>query len=221
MDIDSKYDLEIKSLNVNEHLVNCNYSYWDDEFKENNHVRNRLIVIKDKLGKEFGRQEVVDFYKSNVDIETKFFAAMIWGHEAPEGSKRDTRGPFKVREMFKSSNFSNTLREVNIENYKNISSSYSKMKKNIARCGPSFLTKHLYFLGKSQNKVFYPLIFDNRVSVGLVKISLMNCDCLTFVTIQAEPKAKVYMKYLEYAKEQSKRIDCKLDQIEYFLFRHA
>jgi hypothetical protein len=221
MDIDKKFHGEIKNLNVNEFLVSCDYSYWDDEFKDNEQVNGRLNLVKERLGIKFGRKEIIGFYKTDVDLETKFLAAMIWGHEAPENSRRDTRGPYKVREMFASDTFSSTLRDVRSETYNDISRSYSKIKRNIKWCGPSFLTKHLYFLGKSKNTDTYPLILDNRVSVGLVKINLSNVGCLKFVTIQAESKVKAYIDFLKFAKAQSTLIGCELDQIEYFLFKHA
>jgi hypothetical protein len=221
MKIDSKYHAEIKKLDVNAHKVECEYSYWEEWFEEDESMLSRVSTVKAILGERFGRSEVVDFYKGKSDNKTKFLATMIWGHEAPAGSRRDTRGPWKVEQMFKSIEDSVVLDTIKVETESQISSAYSALNKAIKRCGPSFITKHLYFLGKSLGKETYPLIYDDRVSVGLVKISLQDTSCLDLVSIHAEAKAKAYLAYLKFAAAEAKVIGCQLDQIEYFLFEHA
>lgn len=220
MDISANQYSEIRKLNVNEHYVDCAYSYWIQEFESCAPISNQISQIQEILGGRFNRADVVALYrKKDIDIKTKFLAAMIWGHEAPEGSRRDTRGPWKVRMMLESDNISETLRSVGIGTSDEVLRSYSKMKKNIDRCGPSFLTKHLYFLGKSNGNSSYPLIFDDRVATGLVRLSLDNSRCLDVVSIHAAAKKTAYAKYLEFAERQASAISCDLDMIEYYLFR--
>lgn len=220
MEIPNYRYAEIRDLNVDEHNVVCEYSYWEQTFKYEESNLARVLEIKESLGSTFNRADLVAFYgKEYFDIETKFLAAMIWGYEAPEGSRRDNRGPSRLQKMLNSKDFYKILKSVKIGNDKEIQSSYSKIKNNINGCGPSFLTKHLYFLGKSSGESKYPLIFDNRVAVGLARLSLSDSACLDIVSIQALPKRSAYIKYLEFARNQSTVIDCDLDQIEYFLFR--
>jgi len=221
MNIANNHHQEIKELDVNEFLVNCEFTYWENEFKDNEYVWPHLESVRNFFGKSFGRREVVDFYKTDAHIQAKFLASMVWGHEAPENSKRDTRGPFKVREMFSSPKFSTTVINVGVDTYEEISSSYVSIKKDIRRCGPSFLTKHLYFLGKSKNTDKYPIIFDNRAAIGLVKINLSCIECLNFTSIQAATKVDAYIDFLRFVENQSSLIGCDLDQIEYFLFKYA
>jgi hypothetical protein len=221
MNINENFHDQIRKLDVNLHKTACEYKYWKDAFKGDAPVLQRLAKIEKTMGKTFGRLELVDFYKSAAEIKTKFLAAMIWGHEAPAGGRRDARGPWKVEQMFKSLENSTVLDDVRVANNEEITTAYSNLDNAINKCGPSFITKHLYFLGKSMNTTSYPLIFDNRVSVGLVKISMNNPSCLNLVTIQAKRKAHAYVAYLRFAKEQANSIGCELDQIEYFLFEHG
>lgn len=210
---------EVRELNVDEHEVSCKYSYWEDRFKKDPKILNKISRIKSCLGDQFGRSKVVSFYKSEKDLITRFLSAMIWGHEAPEGSRRDTRGPWKVQEMLKSADLSKTLACVKIDTEEEVKRSYSSLKKNIHRCGPSFLTKHLYFLGKSSVQQQYPLIFDDRVAVGLVRLGLRDAGCLDLVSIHALTRSSAYLQYLSFAREQAGLIGCDLDKIEYFLFK--
>lgn len=221
MNINENLHEYIKSLDVNSHMVACEYSYWESWFEKDEAMLSRVSKVKIALGASFCRSDVVELYKGDYDIKTKFLAAMIWGHEAPAGSKRDTRGPWKVEKMFKSIENSNVLDSVTVESPDNISSAYTAMNRTIQRCGPSFITKHLYFIGKALSNETYPLIYDDRVSIGLVKISLNDTTCLELVSIHAEAKAKAYLAYLDFAQKQAKLIGCHLDQIEYFLFELA
>jgi hypothetical protein len=193
MHIDQRFHKEIQELNVNSHKVSCEYTYWNEWFKEDELMLSRIVTLKEALGDSFGRAELVEFYKGESDIKTKFLATMVWGHEAPAGSRRDTRGPWKVEQMFESIENSTVLSNVKVETEIERAAAYSAMNKAIKRCGPSFITKHLYFLGKSINQTSYPLIYDDRVSVGLVKISLTDHSCLDLVSIHAESKVKAYI----------------------------
>src|SRR5271157_6006925 len=102
MNIEQRFHDEIRALNVNAYKVSCEYSYWDEWFKEDELMLSRVSEIRQSLGNSFGRAELVGFYKGESDIKTKFLATMVWGHEAPAGSRRDTRGPWKVEQMFES-----------------------------------------------------------------------------------------------------------------------
>ena len=83
---------------------------------------------------------------------------------------------------------------------------------------PNFFTKHFYFLGKAQGLTTYPLIFDNRVANGLVKVASEDPENLNMVQISAVPKPNIYIEYIQFALSEAKRIGCQPDQIEYYLF---
>ena len=214
----SDYEI-IRGLDVNEHKVTCDFSRWEKAFKDSEELQERLRTVRNELGEKFGRDDIVRFYKSKeIELDTKFLSAMIWGYEAPAGSRRDHRGPSRVKIMMESKARKDVLSNVEISNDTAIHKSFREMDKNINKCGSSFLTKHLYFLGKAIKGKEYPLIFDDRVALGSVKYSLGSETCLNFVSVHALRKGKAYIKYLEYAREQAKLIRCELDHIEYFLF---
>ena len=221
MNIDKSFYEEIRNLDVDEHKVSCVYDSWEKQFENDCKTKRMLSSIKSTLGQSFGRAEIVKFYQEeNVSINCKFLSAMIWGYEAPAGSRRDNRGPARVKEMMNSPNMDSALSNVKIGSRKEILKAYKILNKDINKCGSSFLTKHLYFLGKSlDNENEYPLIMDDRVAVGLVKLALKDQKkCLDFVSIHAQRKASVYENYLDFASQQAKFIGCDLDKIEYFLF---
>ena len=100
--------------------------------------------------------------------------------------------------------------------------------------GPNFFTKYLYFLGKSvdekrpEKNNYYPLIYDDRVATAFVKIAVESDNNsnkvephpLELVTAHARPARYAYMNYMRFAANQALVIDCELDKIEYFMFRH-
>ena len=210
----------IRALNIDEHRTMCVYESWEAEFPTGTYVSRSIEVIKNALGASFTRSELVAFYQcSNVKAETKFIAAMLWGHEAPSGSRRDSRGPWKLSQMFaEPSDAESAIRSVSLESPEGITKAYKLLDKTLKRCGPNFFTKHFYFLGKAQGLDPYPLIFDDRVANGLIKIGLSNQATLDLVRVSALRKPRAYHEYLTLAKSEADRIGCDLDQIEYYLF---
>jgi hypothetical protein len=101
MSIQSEQFPAVMAADIDEHRTICAYDYWEREFPVGTYISPHLAIIKANLGSGFTRSELVDFYRlSGVQAETKFIAAMIWGHEAPAGSRRDSRGPWKLSKMF-------------------------------------------------------------------------------------------------------------------------
>jgi hypothetical protein len=221
MTIPAHFDNEIRALDVDEHRTACSYAHWESEFPAGTYLAHRLAAVKAVLGSSCTRSEVLALYRrSDIDPETKFIAAMLWGHEAPSGSRRDGRGPWKVSKMFSDAASSEAaIRSVRVDNPAEITRSYKLLDKTLNRCGPNFFTKHFYFMGKAQGLAAYPLIFDDRVANGLVKIALRsNSSKLALVRVSAARSPKAYLDYLTFAHDEAKRIGCEPDQIEYFLF---
>jgi hypothetical protein len=209
----------IKSLNIDEHRTVCAYEYWQETFPADTYLAPHIKIIKEALGNDFTRSEVVEFYKRDVNVVTKFIAAMIWGHEAPAGSRRDSRGPWKLSMMFaKPQDAEKAIQSVSLQTKQEITQAYRRLNDELHRCGPNFFTKHFYFLGKSQGINPYPLIFDDRVAVGLIKTALSSDSAMDMVQVSALRKPTAYLKYLAFAEQESDRIGCSLDQIEYYLF---
>lgn len=198
------------------------YDLWKKRFNDfkDNMLSEKLEVIMAHLKIEVTRTDLVNFYQiPDIDAETKFIATMIWGHEASEGGRRDFRGPWKVTEMFNESvAATKAIREVSVSSNKDIMTSYRTLNKKLKMCGPNFFTKHLYFLGKSSGINLYPLIFDNRVASGIVKLSLNSSKNLDFVNVSTKTTPEAYLTYLKLVCKEAEVIECELDKIEYFLF---
>lgn len=210
----------VRAVNIDEHRTVCAYGYWESMFPAGTYLGERIAIIKEALGADFTRSELVNFYQmEDVGPETKFVAAMLWGHEAPAGGRRDSRGPWKLSKMFaQPSDAQAAIRSVSLDTETNITKAYRLLDKALDRCGPNFFTKHFYFLGKAQGLTPYPLIFDDRVASGLIKIMLQNQLPQKMVKISASRKPEAYLQYLAFAKREAVRIGCSLDQVEYYLF---
>ena len=215
----SDYEL-IRNLDIDSHNTLCRFEYWEEEFNSNAYLLPKIEEIKHELSESFNRTELVDFYRnSKIEIETKFIATMIWGHEAAAGGRRDSRGPWKLSKMFNiPSDSQQAIRQVNIDDEDQIKNSYKLLNKELDRCGPSFFTKHFYFLGKSIGRTDYPVIFDNRVANGITKLALLNDECLEMINISIKSKPEAYITFLKMVHNQSAIIGCEPDQIEYYLF---
>ena len=211
----------VRALNVDDHRTFLTYQYWETRFSSNAFLRDEIARIKRDLGDGVTRSDIVQFYRrENLNSETKFIAAMLWGHGAAAGGQRDKRGPWKVEQMFaRQVEAIQAIRSVSVETSEQITCSYSRLNRDIDRCGPNFFTKHFYFLGKSLNLDRYPLIFDDRVARGLVKTTSRDPAILRMVKIGALTKPRAYLSYLDFAQEQAECIGCSLEQIEYYLFR--
>ena len=217
---DSEHE-KIRKLDVDEHAISWDPKVWDSTFPAGSYISENLSLIRDLLGVSMRRSDLVAFYeRSDVASETKFIAAMIWGHEAPAGSRRDTRGPWKVSRMFADPmKAASAIGSVSVINDTEIMNSYRMLDGLLERCGPNFFTKHFYFLGKSRNLNHYPLIFDDRVANGLIKLSPQTHSQLKMVRVSAARKPEAYLDYLTFSRRQADLIGCSLDQIEYYLFK--
>ena len=223
----------IRMLNVDDHSVLCDFDTWNAKFKDNSYISERLKLIEKSLSPTFNRSRLVELYKlEDVTAETKFLATMTWGHEAaaeinsvePSEAKRDNRGPWKVAKMFADPLVTESvLRSISIQDDSSLLSSYTRLDKSIDRCGPNFFTKHFYFMGKALGSAHYPLILDDRVAAGLVRVisgkSPFSNSIFSMVRISALRKPEAYLRYLKFAQNESQVIGCDMDKIEYYLFQ--
>ncbi|MHC4143597.1 MAG: 8-oxoguanine DNA glycosylase OGG fold protein [Planctomycetota bacterium] len=229
VNIPPEYHEAIRRINVNLTRVQPDYGRWTKAFSRRLTIKKKIEHLENVLGYQFNRADLVKLYSKHrdTDIVLCFLATMIWGHEpAPSKSPggrlfRDNRGPKKVVKMFsESKNIQRSLQAVSVGTPDEITASYKLLDKGIKYCGPSFFTKHFYFLGKSLNREKYPLIYDNRVATVLIRLQVSTYSHLELVSIKALTKPKAYLAYLKYAGRQKKIIKCPLDKIEYFLFDH-
>jgi hypothetical protein len=229
MPIPVDYHAQIQQINVDEHCVDVNYlAYANSEyFLQNPDDQARLNDIEAVLTAEFNRADLVNLYDSPIEAKTKFLATMIWGYAAPavginqEAGQANNAGPFRVGCMMASLQQNpGLLDDLAVDNNIALQHAYAAHN-HINWCGPNFFTKHLYFLGKSQGLDLYPVIFDNRVALGLAHVSLGDVGLLEMIGVTARASWHAYQAYLEYVHNEMTVIECQPDQIEYFLFNVA
>lgn len=218
-----KYESEIISKDVTGPLINGNYKHWYGYHDMPPEIGCKIKIVKNRLGERFTRKDIHKLYKDKkLDIVTKFLAAMIWGYEHEEGHRRDARGPSRVAKMFEDFEKTKDILESAHSDFDEaiLSKSY-KLLNSIPKCGQSFLTKHLYFLGKASNPKSYPVILDARVAAGLLKLSLKDSYCLEIFKAQTYQKFSAYWRYLQLTKYWADKFVCEPEQIECFLFSYS
>ena len=235
MQIPIEYHDTIRRLDVDEHSVTCDFDRWYKVMPLHTEEGSKLRQVEESLGEKFNRRKVLQFFQGDAHDHTKFLASMIWGYEAPEGSSASERGPRRVPKMMKSlgtGGKSDPLTGICVSDEEDIRKYYARHK-SIKECGPNFFTKYLYFLGKSADerrpkRKYYPLIYDDRVATAFVKIAVDSArgptnaqpHLLKLITAHARPARYAYLNYMRFARQQALAIDCDLDKIEYFMFRH-
>ncbi len=210
----------IRAVDVDRVRTQISYPHWERHLVTDSVMIDRLNVIRDKVGNSVTRQEIVNFYAdSSVTLEAKFMLAMIWGHEATEGGRRDGRGPWKLMQMFKNRTTTDALiQSVDLSTDESLMASYRDLDANVDRCGPNFFTKHFYFLGKALGLTNYPLIFDDRVANGLVRRTLNDVSLLSVVSISTMRNPEAYVRFLRLAHKIAQSAQAEPDQVELFLF---
>lgn len=218
-----EYSQEILAIDPMTPECLCNYPPWDRQFRQNSEVHRCIEVVKRAFPRVMTRRSIIEFFRrKGRDAElAKFLAVMIWGYGADEEGRADNRGPWRVEQMTSKLRH---LREVLCEAKRKISDgdlggAYKCF--GVQQCGTSFRSKYFYFVGKSLGIKRYPLIFDNRVAVGLARIWGLNSDLLAMVSIQTKGTASAYVQYTNLLHEKAAQMKCEADQIELFLFDHA
>lgn len=216
----AEHHASIRAIDVDRVRTQISYPHWEQHLVADSVMMARLAVIRDKVGNSVTRQEIVNFYAdTSVPIEAKFMLAMIWGHEATEGGRRDGRGPWKLMQMFKDRVMTDDLiRRVNLSTDESLMASYQTLDANVERCGPNFFTKHFYFLGKALAMTNYPLIFDDRVANGLIERMLPDASLLSLVRVSTMRRPAAYIEFLHLAHKIARVAQAKPDQVELFLF---
>lgn len=213
----------IRAIDVDRVRTRISYPHWEKHLVTDAVMMDRLHVIRGKVGDSVTRHEIVNFYAdSGVSLEIKFMLAMIWGHEATEGGRRDGRGPWKLMQMFKDRALTDALiQSVDLSTDESLMASYKQLEAKVDRCGPNFFTKHFYFLGKSLGLKHYPLIFDDRVANGLIQRMLPDASLLSLVSVSTLRSPEAYIGFLRLAHQIAQAAQAEPDQVELFFFGQA
>lgn len=204
--IPKEYHQAIHDLDVNKHKVTWDLNSWTNLGPSAEGLIKHLAMASEHLGRSFGREDLVRFYRNDsVPLQTKLIAAMVWGHEAPAGSRRDSRGPWKLGQMFADWDCASRLVEqISVSSYDQISRSY-ELFRQMPRCGANFFTKHFHFLGKAASGERYPVIFDDRVARGLMKLQIAGGVLPSCVSVSTSRKPAAYIEYLRYVHDQAEQ----------------
>ncbi len=215
-----EYRQQILSTDVLTRECRCNYGPWEHRFREKSEICRHIQIVREAFPDIMTRQNIIQFFQRggrDADV-TKFLATMIWGYGPDEGGRSDNRGPARVEQMTsKLDHLRDVLRDTACQIEKGaLEEAYRGF--DIAWCGPSFRSKYFYFVGKSLGIKGYPLIFDNRVAVGLARVGGLRNDLLGMVSIQTKGTASAYTRYTNLLHELASQMACEADQIELFLF---
>ena len=143
---------------------------------------------------------------------------MIWGY----GNKN--YGPYRVNEMLRTPDFQENL-EMASSNMRlgKIGTAYNKF--NLSMCGPTFVTKYLYFVGLGQTINPMPLILDSVMARFLEK-TVKQLD--KYVKVNRNKKGQItslrrfstgYLAYVNLLDDWAKDMKCRPDSIELFIFQ--
>jgi hypothetical protein len=158
-------------------------------------LANEFKVDISDFPDEINRKFLWQMSSSSVPVDTLFLGVMIWGYG------NIGYGPHRVRQMYRSDQFQQTLQEVkSLCNSKETLAAYSALKKSrIKQLGPSFGSKVLTFFHAEESA---PAILDSIVAQWLNKevpylqgASLVNAETWNLGT---------YENYIKWINEMSK-----------------
>lgn len=154
-------------------------------------------------------------------VKKLFLATMIWGFGTVG------YGPYRTHLMLADPAADQMLQET-LERITvgDIIGSYRHFKLN--KCGPSFMTKFLYFIGLGMEEMNpKPLVLDSRVAKAFqILINDEGLDFNDFIKYSEDKKGGInvlwfpdgYINYLALIHLWSHEIQCRADTIELFLF---
>ncbi len=211
----AKYKKQILEIAPMEQRCVWQYEPWLTYYQENEEMKRIIENIKKRVGKNITRQDIINYFKcENADEISKFILVMIWGHESDELGKRDGRGPWKVAEMTSNLKIEFLKEAITLICQGDTKKAYKLFmwpRSKLPRCGPNFFSKYFYFIGKSRGIQKYPLIFDDRVAAGLLKICQLPSNILGLVSVGAKRKDEAYLEYIRYF--MRKQQNCNARQI--------
>ena len=167
------------------------------------------------------RKDIAEFVKNAIAGQGSnrkvFIATMIWGYgTVGYGAWRTSKmlAAERSQEMIEKS-FNLVLDGKYIEAYEIFS---------LPRCGHTFLTKYLYFVGLGVNAKPMPLILDSVVANSL---ELLGLDSSRYAIVARNKVGQItavskwstgYFRYVEMVNNWASELDCRPDAIEKWMF---
>jgi len=223
---------EIRGLLAKQEPIKYNYDIVRS-LKEDERTSGDINVLDDRFHGAITRKDIVELVQDSSLANTGslrqiFLACMLWGW----GKDRSGRGRKNIRKSMLDPATDNVLKEAfnGIKNKVSVKEIYDSFK--IDGCGPSFMTKFFYFLGKGFGVRCLPLILDSRVANFLEYLCQQeNIKIERFVRINSragDGKIKTlsnysegYEKYVITLNTWAEELQCEPDDIEYFMFKNS
>lgn len=209
---------ELAPLNVEASFIP---EHWQNYKYQNVTIVDDIYSIINDHPNVISRQDIIT-YLSRPDrtLQKGFLMTMIWGHGFGQNGRPDNRGPWKVDQMLADFKLSQIM--LNAANnglmVNDIISAHKAFDK-MSRCGISFFSKFLYFLGRAIGMINYPLIFDARVAKTLAQLTSTNPQIFSILSFMPNQDALAYSIYVSEIHNIARQYSIEADKIEYFLFK--
>ena len=135
---------------------------------------------------------------------------MIWGYDGPG------YGPFRVNNFMSKANINLIQAAFDHIKSRNRESAFNRLK-GIKGLGVSFISKIMYFAGKANKELEYPLTFDIQVANALVSL-VADGQLKGMVKTSPINTFEAYAAYNTQMHRWARELDIQADQLEFFIF---
>jgi len=216
----SKFKELIVSLNPDNQSIPYNQHLWQLSLQEDPDLAKIIEIFPNTITRSDLKNLGSEAVRDSNSVRRFFIAVMMWGYGTTN------YGPYRVKKMLANGAAEGILRgalQRIVDG--NVQVAYRDFR--LPGCGPSFMTKYLYFVGLSIDMIPLPLILDSRVAESLIIVmhdeGLSHTDFLKYSVdkkgrknVQRYPEG--YTRYVTLINEWAKELGCRADAIELFLF---
>ncbi len=193
-------EAQFESIRAGYHeLANFHFDRWVEAFKNTDWLP-AIEKLHSTLGDAFAAKAIADIYETKDSEAIKFLAMLIWGYSSAG------YGPHRARAIFDTTRLTEVLVNVNVSSIDKIVESY-ELHKRIHGIGPAFFTKHLYFIGLANKAELIPVIFDNQVAAGLLRLACGGGKIFELVQVTPKISAEAYRDYVLWCNRQASLIN--------------
>lgn len=218
---------EIRALNVDEQPVEIDRRAWEGAFPELGDLFDGIpggLITRRALSTLAPADPdllVECTREAQANLKRFFILVMIWGYGTVN------TGPWRVRKMISSPGFPAILCTVGAECFQGMFlKAYETLINGIDRLGPAFGSKYLYFFARDFRASVKPLILDSVVIKSMRTFNWPQ-ENVDYIAHNRAPRngvltsAKGYGQYLILTHNWATALNCRPEQIEYFLWKGA
>ncbi len=209
----------ITGLNPDQQSIPYSSDSWKNLFQNDPDVNSIVKRFLESISRENVKALGAEAVRDTNSVRRFFIAVMMWGYGTT------AYGPYRVKRMLDNRSAEGILRDTLQRVLSgDIQAAYRDFA--LRGCGPSFMTKYLYFIGLSLNVRPLPLILDSRVAQSLKSMDGDDSGWTEFIkcavgkrgSINVLPYPDGYIRYIETMDQWAKELGCRADAIELFLF---